>query len=181
MVAADSFSQYYNPLLDDSYDVVDRIVLNGYFPLGSSPGGFRTWWRQLHDGGDENLDKTHLMRMAGRFSRRLRGWAKKHDIPVIYCAAGTRKREIAEEHKPTDADFNGIFCVLVGRAQAPVWEVQHQSNGGINLRRKKPMPWVNPYHFHIVDEEWGHITIKICGHPPFPAQLMLNGHEYVAL
>jgi hypothetical protein len=24
------------------------------------------------------------------------------------------------------------------------------------------------------------ITIKISGHPPFPAQIMLNGHEYVA-
>jgi hypothetical protein len=26
----------------------------------------------------------------------------------------------------------------------------------------------------------GHITIKISGHPPFPAQVILNGHEYVA-
>ena len=26
----------------------------------------------------------------------------------------------------------------------------------------------------------GHLTIKISGHPPFPAQVMLNGHEYVA-
>jgi hypothetical protein len=25
-----------------------------------------------------------------------------------------------------------------------------------------------------------HITIKISGHPPFPAQAILNGHEYVA-
>jgi hypothetical protein len=33
---------------------------------------------------------------------------------------------------------------------------------------------------YIVDPDWGHITIKISGHPPFPAQVMLNGHEYVA-
>jgi hypothetical protein len=38
----------------------------------------------------------------------------------------------------------------------------------------------NHYSFHILDPEWGHITIKISGHPPFPAQVMLNGHEYVA-
>jgi hypothetical protein len=24
------------------------------------------------------------------------------------------------------------------------------------------------------------VTIKMSGHPPFPAQVMLNGHEYVA-
>jgi hypothetical protein len=34
--------------------------------------------------------------------------------------------------------------------------------------------------FHILDADWGHLTIKISGHPPFPAQVMLNGHEYVA-
>jgi hypothetical protein len=29
------------------------------------------------------------------------------------------------------------------------------------------------------DRDWGHVTIKISGHPPFPAQIILNGHEYV--
>jgi hypothetical protein len=39
---------------------------------------------------------------------------------------------------------------------------------------------VNHYYFHIWDEDWGHVTIRMCGHPPFPAQILLNGHEYVA-
>ena len=34
--------------------------------------------------------------------------------------------------------------------------------------------------FHILDPDWGHVTIKISGHPPFPAQVILNGHEHVA-
>jgi len=42
------------------------------------------------------------------------------------------------------------------------------------------MPYVNHYSFHILDPEWGHLPIKISGHPPFPAQVILNGHEYVA-
>ena len=42
------------------------------------------------------------------------------------------------------------------------------------------MPYVNHYSFHILDSDWGHITIKISGHPPFPAQVILNGHKYVA-
>jgi hypothetical protein len=48
---------------------VDRIVLNAYFSLGHNPGGFRSWWRRLHEGSDYELDDTHLMRMAGRFAR----------------------------------------------------------------------------------------------------------------
>ena len=43
ILAKDSFTQDYLPLLDDSYDVVDRIVLNAYFSLGQKPDDFRTW------------------------------------------------------------------------------------------------------------------------------------------
>ncbi len=32
----------------------------------------------------------------------------------------------------------------------------------------------------IMDPAWGHLTIKMSGHPPFGAQVILNGHEYVA-
>jgi hypothetical protein len=39
------------------------------------------------------------MRMAGRFSRRVRGYAKAHGgIPVIDCSAGQRKHDLAEEY-----------------------------------------------------------------------------------
>ena len=41
-------------------------------------------------------------------------------------------------------------------------------------------PKANHYSFHIWDAEWGHITIEMSGHPPFGAQIILNGHEYVA-
>ena len=37
----DEFSTRYAGLLTGSYDCVDRIVLNAYYPLGHNPGGFR--------------------------------------------------------------------------------------------------------------------------------------------
>lgn len=176
----DEFSDYYADFLDGTYDCVDRIVLNGHFRLGCSPGGFRTWWRRLK-GSDDDLDNAHLMRMAGRFSRRLRAHAKAHQIPVIDCKRGERKDEIAKQHLPEDPDFVGVFLILVGRAPAPVWDVQRTKKGKIvNIARKKPYPYVNHYSFHIIDPDWGHIIIKLCGHPPFGAQIILNGHEYVA-
>ena len=75
---ADELSQRYGDLLEGSYDCVDRIVLNAYFRLCYSGGGFREWWRRLM-GTEEKLDNAHLMRMAGRFSRRVRGFARAHD------------------------------------------------------------------------------------------------------
>lgn len=176
----DPFSDYYADFLDCTYDCIDRIVLNGYFYMAHSPGGFRTWWRKLN-ASEANLDNTHLMRMAGRFSRRLRAHAKARQIPIIDCARGERKHEIAEQYIPQDPDYVGVFLILVGRAPAAVWDIQRWKDGKLaNIARKKPLPYVNHYSFHIIDPEWGHILIKLSGHPPFPAQIALNGHEYVA-
>ncbi len=174
----DNLSQTYAELLDGVYDCPDRIVLNAYFRAGHIPGGFRLWWRTLH-GSDEKLDNEHLMRMAGRFSRRVRAYGKKHKIPVIDCKKGIRKHQVAQKHLPQDPNFKGLYLVLVGRASAPAWHVQKTKDGRIqNLARK--YPYVNHYYFHIMDPDWGHVTVRMSGHPPFGAQVILNGHEYVS-
>jgi hypothetical protein len=176
----DSFSEYYAEFLQGSYDCVDRVVLNAYFPLGGSPGGFRTWWRALY-GTDDNLDNAHLIRLAGRFSRRIHGWAAKHKIPVIKCTANERPQEALEEECPELPKRPGVFCVVVKRSPFPTWDVRRFGRGGIDLRKNtKAMPYVNHYAFHVLDKEWGHMIFKVCGHPPFTVQIIVNGHEYVA-
>ncbi len=177
---ADDLSVRYEDLLTGSYDCVDRIVLNAYYPLGHNPGGFRTWWRRLHGGSEEHLDDTHVMRFAGRFARRVRAYAAAGGIPVIDCKRGERKHRIAEEYLATHAVGTGVFLILVARAPARVWEIRKSSAGVIGNIAKK-IAYVNHYSFHIMDPQWGHVTIKMSGHPPFAAQVILNGHEYVAI
>ena len=176
---ADDFAERYGDLLTGSYDCVDRIVLNAYYPLGHNPGGFRTWWRRWHGDADGDLDDAHLMRLAGRFARRVRAWAKANGVPVIDCKAGERKHQIAEEYLACDAVGRGVFLVLVARAPATVWKVR-RSAGGVIVNLEKKSEYVNHYSFHIMDPDWGHLVIKMSGHPPFGAQVILNGHEYVA-
>ena len=179
MNVLDEFSKGYADFLDGTYDCVDRIVLNAYFPLAGSGGGFRTWWRQLF-GGDEQLDNTHLMRFAGRFARRIRAYAKKEGIPVIDCGRGERKHEAAEPFIPTLPGYRGVFCILTGLAPAPTRDVRHASNGQPHISTPKPYRYVKHYFFHIMDPDWGHVIVRFCPHPPFPAQIILNAHEYVA-
>lgn len=174
----DELSQAYADYLEGTYDSPDRIVLNAYFRRGHIAGGFRSWWRELK-GSDDALDDAHLMRLAGRFSRRLRAYAKKTGIPVIDCRPGDRKADIAKKHLPQDHDFRGVFAVLVGRAKAPAWHVQRNKEGHITHIVRK-YSFVNHYYFHIIDPEWGHITIRMSGHPPYATQVILNGHEYIA-
>jgi hypothetical protein len=173
----DDLSDYYQELLEGRYDCPDRIVLNGYFSLGQQGGGVRYWWRKL-TGSDETLDQEHLLRMAGRFSRRVHAYAKRRRIPLVHCEPGVHKHTLAEHYLPTDPRFTGLFLILVAKAPALVWEVTSRG-GAPHLTRKTPWPYVNHYHFHIIDKEWGHLTFKLSGHPPFGVQVMLNGHEWV--
>jgi hypothetical protein len=148
---ADDFSLRYGDLLTGSYDCVDRIVLNAFFPLGHNPGGFRTWWRRWHDGSDEQLDNTRLMRMAGRFARRVKAWGQASDVPVIYCKAGERKHLIAEEHLAAHEVRTGVFLVLVAKAPASVWEVRRSESSGVIGNIAKKTAYVHHYSFHIID------------------------------
>ena len=177
---ADDFSARYGDLINGSYDCVDRVVLNAWYPMGVNPGGLRTWWRRLHGGSDDQLDSTHLMRMAGRFARRVKAWAAANGVPLIFCKAGERKHLIAEEYLETHVVTTGVFLILAAKAPAAVWKV-HRSAGGVITNIEKKREYVYHYSFHIMDPAFGHLTVKMSGHPPFGAQVMLNGHEYVAV
>jgi hypothetical protein len=179
MNTPDGFSSYYADLLDGRYDCVDRLVVNAYFPMGQTGGGMRAWWRRLR-GNDAELDNTHLREMAGSFSRRVRGYCAKQGAPLIEVKTGERKHELAEEYLPRDPGFQGLFLVITANAPAPVWEVNHTPDGRIaDVHHRKTWPYIKHYHFHLIDAEWGHVTIRMSGYPPFGAQVILNGHEWV--
>ena len=98
---------------------------------------------------------------------------------MIDCKAEERKHQIAEEYLAEHPVRTGVFLVLVARAPATVWKVS-RSGAGVIHHLEKTRQFVNHYSLQIMDPTWGHVTIKISGHPPFGAQVILNGHEYVA-
>jgi hypothetical protein len=172
------FSEQYAGLLEGQYDCIDRIVLNAYYPKMLSGGGLRDWWRQLK-GGDRDLNTTALMRMAGVVSQRVQAWCKKNSIPFIHYQTGERKYEDAANLIPADNAYEGIFAIFCSRATSILWEVHEFGNGKIDIRRKKKASLVNHYYFHIKDKQWGHVCIRMCAHPPFSCNVILNGHEWV--
>ena len=177
----DKFSAHYETQIHWQYDCIDRIVLNGMFQLGQSPGGFRYWWRQLC-GNDDHLSNKTMRTMAGDFARRIYAWSKKQGVPVLTACKGDRKHELAEPYvqKAEEENVRGVFLIVTGLAPAPVWRVEHNDSGKIkNLCREKPWPFVKHWHFHIMDEQWGHVIVRISGYAPYGLQVILNGHEWV--
>ncbi|MBL8374769.1 MAG: hypothetical protein JNL91_09365, partial [Candidatus Accumulibacter sp.] len=83
MKQPDDLSAYYGELLEGRYDCVDRIVLNGYFPLGQQGGAFRTWWQAL-TGSDATLDAI-FQGLIDRTRRLL-------DVPILRTLFGRQQR-----------------------------------------------------------------------------------------
>jgi hypothetical protein len=95
------------------------------------------------------------------------------------CSRHRKPPEIAEQYLQEHPRVRGLFLILVGRCHGHGVGVQRSKQGAIcNLEAKRA--FINHYSFHIIDPDWGHITIKMAGHPLFGAQIILNGHEYVA-
>jgi len=154
---------------DDASDLRrDRVV-----DLAMTGGGMRTLWRRIF-GSDDALSTQRLERMAGDFARRLRRWADEHHIPVR--EDGDRLGDQASLLRPNDPGFTGVFCIVVSRCPNQIWHATRE-NGGLHLYKKRA--WVKHYAFHLIDPDIGHVTTKLCGWPPFSAQIAVNGHEYI--
>jgi hypothetical protein len=178
MPAADEFCSYLGDLLEGRYDCVDRICLRAYFPLGSISGGLLSWWNQLNPG--QCISEPSLRRIAGDFSRRVKAFSAKQQIPLQYCEIGQKGKHLqAEKLRPKEANYQGVFLILVSRASAPVWQVYKTRRDKLLIRWPKRWPLINHYHFHIIDKQWGHLLVRNRGHPPFGAQVLLNGHEWL--
>ena len=178
MKTLDDFSTEIAELLGGSYDCADRVVVRGYFPLGQTSGGLLTWWDRLRPGME--ITEAGLRAFAGDCARRVAAFARQHDIPLEQCEIGDRtKHARAAQARPADPDFQGVFRIMVSRAPGLVWRVWKNKAGKVLIRRPKQWPLVNHYHFHLIDREWGHVTIRMSGHPPFNVQINVNGHEWV--
>src|SRR5260370_3393779 len=86
---------------------------------------------------------------------------------------------MGEEYLASHTVGPGVFMILVARARATVWKVK-RSAGGVIGNLEKKSEYVNHYSSDVVDGVWGHMVVKMSGHPAFGAQVILNGHEYVA-
>lgn len=179
MNARDDFTRQYTDDLEGVCDCPDRMVFWCYEPHLMNGGGMRVFWRNLHDGDDSTLTTEHLENMAGGLTRRLLAYCEKQHIPVLEAHKGEHKCDRASEHWPQDPKFSGLFLAISSLADAPTWVVDRSRTSGkiINIHRPEKWRRVRHWFFHIMDLEWGHVTIRMCAHPPFTCMLIVNGHE----
>ena len=77
---------------------------------------------------------------ADRFSRRVNAHAKRPHIPPPHGAPAVHKYKFAEQYRPADPTFTGVFLILVAKAPALIWDVVTSTSSVPHVRRKALSP-----------------------------------------
>jgi hypothetical protein len=87
---------------------------------------------------------------------------KRRAIPVIDCSVGDRQHHIAEEYLAKTKVTQGVFLVLVGRAQAPVWDLSPNHY----IQPKNPMAYVSRACAGWAKQSWRSPLLPEAARPP---------------
>jgi hypothetical protein len=178
MNSPDNFSQYHAELLDGIYDCVERIVLNAFYPWGR-PAVACAAGGEDFTGTTRNWMTSICARWQAHSPAACTPSAPNKGFPSSRRDPGSEgtswPSRTCPRIRPLAACSGDHWqCVGADLGSQPQYRWQITE-----IRHRKKWPFVKHYHFHIMDREWGHVTIRMCGYPPFGAQLILNGHEWV--
>ncbi len=162
-------------VVEGTPECTDRISLRGYFPLGPTSGGLLTWRNTLFP--QTPLTEEGLRKQAGDFGRRVNAYASKHKVALRYFGVGEKNKHAEAQRFPPRIRVPRGVAIFVRKHGAG--GKRKTQEGKVVLRRPKSWALVNHYHFHIIDPEWGHVTMRMSGHPPLGVLISLNGHEWV--
>jgi len=152
----------------------DRVLFRGYIPLMS--GYAMAEFLRLKQVHRWTL-KTFLITQAERVKKQALARASAAGRPHQYLTAPTRKEELARQIAARDGITEGLVCVFSVlepcRTFSLVWKEAH--------------PYVRPawrkclqLYFYFLDPHLGLIHVKLQTWFPFPLQVYVNGHEWLA-
>jgi hypothetical protein len=111
--------------------------------------------------------------VLGEETRRLGPAFRDGASAVRFCTAGERKHLIAEQYLEENSVSHGVFLILAARTPASVWKVHRSARG--HHPAGKEAEHVYYYSFHNMDQVFGHLVIKMSGHPPLGGQVISTG------
>jgi len=91
---------------------------------------------------------------------------------------GVRREEWVEPFYQRFGSRFGIVVILKSREDARVADSNPSSTGGNRIAVNTRLVW--QYYFHLRDQDWGRMFLRICPYFPFNARVCVNQHEWLA-
>ena len=155
-------------------ECVDRIVFKGYLPISaaSSMEAFMSHRRLLiKDFG------WFVSQQSDVLKEHAHGLAEKTGRPFIHLSGPMRKEDKVREIAARDGVTDGLVCVLSAVEATQSFRMIPGEG-----RPKLVNAWRKCLclYFYFLDRELGLMHIRIPTWFPFPVQVCLNGHEWLA-
>ncbi len=159
---------------------IDRLYLNVYVPKLQRVGGVVGFFREVR--GATFASSALMEPLTTAFVKALERCAQTESVPLLTCAHGQRKDEVAQEYRATFSQQEGVLFIGKAQEKATVWRTERR----YNTQTGQPYAWlvkstalVNQYYIYAVDRDFGPFFLKFCAYFPYNAKLCLNGHEYL--
>ena len=159
-------------------ECIDRMYCNVYVPRLQYAAGLVGYVH--HQLGLPVASTAPLGQITERFTKDVRAYARRHQVPWVDFAKGQRKDDVMAERLAAFTAPEGV--VFIGRAQekTPMFRTEKRRHAD-----RSCYPWivkstgvVNHFYFYCLDADFGPFFVKFCSYFPYNAKLCLNGHHW---
>jgi len=152
----------------------DRLLFKGHLPLGWADAMERFIGRQglrIKDFGN------FVNRSSDRIKQHAKDMAERAGRPYLYLDGPIRKEDRVQAMLRRDPVIQGLVCILAAVEACQSFKLAYgEGRPRIVPARRKCLC----LYFYFLDREFGLMHVRIATWFPFPVQVCLNGHDWLA-
>ena len=168
------FIKKHENLITGSISVFDRIIFKGYLPISYPESAEKFFTRRgmlLKEFKDFTKFQTERLRAQAQ------KLAEKAQRPYEYLNGYVRKEEYVRKIAKRDGITEGLICVLARNEENHSFALRY---GEKRPRLKKNKPRCLTLYFYYFDRHFGFMHVRLSTWMPFPIQIYINGHDWLA-
>jgi hypothetical protein len=170
-----TFLEKHKELISGHISIFDRLLFKGYLPYGYPEAAEKLIYSQnllLKDFKAFVSEKSSALAEYGK------AFAKKYNRPYEFLRKGhIRKEEAAAGLTYQDNITEGLVCVYGTLESNTSFTLRY---GEKKPRLERSMPRCLTLYFYFIDREFGLLHVRISTWFPYPIQIYINGHHWLA-
>jgi hypothetical protein len=152
----------------------DRLIFKGYLPI-TSESGLHSLFYQHHWLVKDF--KVHAERLSAQISDHARALAASQGRPFLILEGKANKEQLAQKILQEQPAREGLVAVLQTLEPCRSFKVVQ---GDRRPRFKVATRKCRFFYFYFFDREFGLMHVRLQSWMPFPIQIYLNGHSWLA-
>jgi hypothetical protein len=170
----EKFIQKHQSNITGTISVFDRIIFKGYLPFSYPEAAEHFFSRQ-------GVLIKDFRAFTTRHTETLKAHAEKitckANRPYEYHRGKIRKEDYARELAMRDGITEGLVCVIARNEENHSFGLRYGKGRPVLVKNS---PQCLTLYFYYMDRHFGLMHIRISTWMPFPIQVYINGHEWLA-